>query len=89
MTIFVILGLLGSAAMIFGAELFADLMKVEKSRLAVIAIAPTLFFICQSAALRGYFQGFGEMGPHALSQIAEAVGKVALGIALAKYALSI
>jgi stage V sporulation protein B len=88
MSIFVVLGLLGSASMILGADLFADLMKVEKSRLAIIAIAPTLFFICQSAALRGYFQGFGEMGPHAVSQVAEAIGKVALGIALAKYALS-
>lgn len=87
MSIFVILGLVGSAAMVFGSGLFAGLMKVEKSRMAMIAIAPTLIFICQSAALRGYFQGFGEVRPHALSQIAEALGKLALGVALAKWAV--
>lgn len=83
LSIFLVLGLVGSAGMILGAGFFASLMKVEKSRLAIIAIAPTLFFICQSAALRGCFQGFGDMRPHAISQLAEAVGKVALGVALA------
>ena len=88
MAIFVPLGLLGSALLIFGAGPISYLMKIERSRLAIIAIAPTLFFICQSAALRGYFQGFGEFGWNALSQIAEAIGKAALGVALAHRALA-
>jgi len=87
MVIFVPVGLVGSALLILGAGPISSLMKIEQSRLAIIAIAPTLFFICQSAALRGYFQGFGEFGWHSLSQIAEAVGKAALGVALAWRAL--
>ena len=86
LSIFFALGIISSSAMIFGADFFAHLMKVERSAPAIIAIAPTLFFICQSAALRGYFQGCGEMRPHAVSQTAEALGKLALGVALAKYA---
>ena len=86
LAIFLCLGIVTSSVMIFGADFFARLMKVERSAPAIIAIAPTLFFICQSAALRGYFQGCGELRPHALSQTAEALGKLALGVALAKYA---
>lgn len=86
LVIFLGLGIVTSSVMIFGADIFARLMKVERSAPAIIAIAPTLFFICQSAALRGYFQGCGELRPHALSQTAEALGKLALGVALAKYA---
>lgn len=87
--IFTVLGLLSSGMMIFGADFFASLMKVEKSRFAMIAIAPTLFFICQSSALRGYFQGMGKLVPHGLAQMTEALGKLFLGLALAKYALSL
>lgn len=86
LVIFLGLGIVTSSVMIFGADFFARLMKVERSAPAIIAIAPTLFLICQSAALRGYFQGCGELRPHALSQTAEALGKLALGVALAKYA---
>lgn len=86
LAIFLGLGIVTSSVMIFGADFFARLMKVERSAPAIIAIAPTLFLICQSAALRGYFQGCGELRPHALSQTTEALGKLALGVALAKYA---
>ena len=56
LAIFLGLGIVTSSVMIFGADIFARLMKVERSAPAIIAIAPTLFLICQSAALRGYFQ---------------------------------
>lgn len=87
MLIFLLLGVVGSGVMLLGAGFFASLMRVERSKLSMMAIAPTLVFICQSAALRGYFQGLGELAPHAVSQVAEALGKLFLGIALAKYAL--
>lgn len=86
---FAIIGIIGCGTMIFGADFFTRLMRIEKSRLAMLAIAPTLVFICQSAALRGYFQGMGEAIPHALSQLAEAFGKLFLGVGLAKYAISL
>lgn len=87
LAMFTVIGVLGSLLLFFGAEMFASVLKVEKSSIAIAAIAPTLFFICQSAALRGYFQGIGYMTPHAVSQIIEALGKLFLGVAFAKLAL--
>ncbi len=85
--IFTFIGLLGCLFLIFGAPLISHLMRVENSSAAIVALAPTLFFICQSAALRGYFQGFGDLRWHSLSQVIEALGKVGLGVALANYAI--
>ena len=85
--IFTLVGLVGSIGLILGAPFVAHLMRVEKSEAAIIAVAPTLFFICQSAALRGYFQGFGDLRWHSLSQVIEALGKLSIGVALAYHAL--
>ena len=49
-------------------------------------IAPMLFLICISSAIRGYFQGFQQMMPTAVSELIEAFCKLAVGIALAAYA---
>lgn len=83
---FVILGLLCTAIMLFGADPLARLIGSPASRYCIIAIAPTLFFICLSSALRGYFQGFQQMGPPAVSQVLEALGKLLIGVLLAAYA---
>lgn len=53
----------------------------------ILAIAPALVFVCFSGAVRGYFQGYRKMLPTALSQLLEAVGKLAFGIWFASYAL--
>ena len=84
-TVFSLAGILGSVLMVICAGPVSELMQMEASRLSVIAIAPTLFFICQSAALRGYFQGLGDLRPHSFSQVVEALGKLFVGVALARY----
>lgn len=50
----------------------------------VAAIAPAVFFVTIEAALRGWYQGTGNMIPTAISQVAEATGKLAVGLLLAK-----
>ncbi len=85
--VFTLVGLTACVGLIVGAPYIAHIMRVEKSEAAIIAVAPTLFFICQSAALRGYFQGFGDLRWHSLSQVIEALGKLSLGVALAYHAL--
>ncbi len=85
--IFLVLGIFGTLVMAVGADGFSKLLKAEKSSLPILAVSPVLFFICLSAALRGYFQGIGELRPHAFSQIAEAAGKLFLGVALAKWSI--
>lgn len=86
--IFIILGLAGMFIMMGGAGLFANAYKFPEADKAIFAIAPTLFFICISSAIRGYFQGYQHMVPTALSQIVEALGKLIIGISLAKYAIN-
>ncbi len=77
------LGLLGCLAMFFGAGQFAVLMGYPNSDGAIMALAPTMFFISIMSALRGYFQGRSNMVPTAVSQTIEAVSKVGIGIGLA------
>lgn len=85
--LFFAIGLVGMLAMIFGADSFASMLKASPTSACIMAIAPTLFFICISSALRGYFQGFQQMVPTAVSELIEALCKLAVGIILALYAI--
>jgi len=86
--LFIVIGLAGMFVMMGGSKLFAAAYKFEESYLSIIAIAPTLFFICISSAMRGYFQGYQDMAPTAVSQIIEALGKLIIGILFANWAIS-
>ncbi|MBE6631443.1 MAG: polysaccharide biosynthesis protein [Ruminococcaceae bacterium] len=88
MTLFIIVGLIGTFILWFGAHAFADAYKMELTYLSIRAIAPTLFFICISSAIRGFYQGYQNMLPTAISQLIEAVGKLSIGIAFALYAIN-
>lgn len=85
--LFVALGLAASSVMLFGAVPLSKLIKSDDSALAVAVAAPTMLFICVSSALRGYFQGCGNMIPTAVSQLIEAVGKLVFGVGAAMYAV--
>ena len=87
MVLFIVIGLLGTSIMLFGAEPMSKAIGAVNTKYSMLAIAPTLFLICISSALRGYFQGYQQMGPIAVSQLLEAVCKLAIGITFAKYAL--
>ena len=54
---FVLLGLLGSLCMFFGAPLFAFLQGAQNAASSIAVIAPALLFICITSALRGWYQG--------------------------------
>ena len=85
---FFVIGLLGMLIMMLGAEPLAVLIGAPNARFSIFAMAPALFFICLSSAQRGYFQGFQEMAPSAVSQVLEALGKLAVGVLLATYAVA-
>ncbi|MBR3991743.1 MAG: polysaccharide biosynthesis protein [Clostridia bacterium] len=85
--LFFFVGLFGMALMMGGAHWFSlHVIKSEATTLCILAVAPTLFFICLTSALRGYFQGYQHMVPVAVSQLIEALCKLFLGIAFALYA---
>lgn len=87
MTLFVVIGLIGTTLMMAGAGLFSQLTESPKAETAIIFIGPTLFFICISSALRGYFQGYQVMVPTAISQLIESLCKFAIGIIFALWAI--
>lgn len=86
--LFVVVGLLGTAIMMLGARPYSRyILNAESTTYCILAIAPTLFFISVSSAFRGYFQGYQQMLPTAVSQLTEALCKLFVGIVLAQYAL--
>ncbi len=89
LVLFFAIGLVGTLMMVFGAKWLAEAISVPEASICIMAIAPSLFFSCMSSALRGYFQGYQIMLPTAVSQLMEALGKLFIGIAIAKYTLSL
>ncbi|MGM9643420.1 MAG: polysaccharide biosynthesis C-terminal domain-containing protein [Eubacteriales bacterium] len=89
LSVFLLLGIAGTMAMIFGAELYSSIIGIDGAAPAVRAIAPTLLFICISGAARGYFQGHEFMLPTAVSQIIESAGKLVLGVGFAVIAVNL
>ena len=86
--LFFTIGLLGCLAMFFGAVPIAEFSGNPRADKAVMALAPTMFFISIMSALRGYFQGRSNMVPTAVSQIIEATTKVFIGVGLAAFIIS-
>ncbi len=85
---FMTIGFVGMSGMIIASKWLANnIYKLDGLEYAICAIAPTLFFICVSCAIRGYFQGYQNMTPTAVSEVIEALGKLIIGMALASYAM--
>ncbi len=87
LVLFTVVGAVGMLIMMLGASLFADLYQMHDANLAIMAIAPTLLFVCISSCFRGYFQGYQRMTPTAVCEIIAALGKLIIGIGLAKWAI--
>ena len=81
--ILMVIGIMGSIALYFGAEFFALAMKEEKAVIAIRCIAPSIFFVALGTGYKSYYQGTSNMIPTAISQVAEAVVKLISGYMLA------
>lgn len=79
----VCIGIVGSVALYFGSPFFALAMKEEKAIYAIQMIAPSIFFVALGTAYKSYYQGVSNMIPTALSQVTEAIVKLASGYYLA------
>lgn len=85
--VFITLGVLCSAFLYFGAEWLGDLIKNPAAVLSMKAVAPSVFFVACISVVRGYYQGKSNMMPTALSQLAEALGKLFLGLGFAAFGM--
>lgn len=79
---FFVTGLVGFCIMFFGARLFVKTIDNPGAYLAVLAMSPTVFFVCLTSAYRGYYQGLQNMYPTAISQVVESLFKLLLGLGL-------
>lgn len=87
LSLLTVIGLLGACLLFFCAKLLAQAVGSENSALGIMSIAPAIFFVSVLSAFRGYFQGRSNMTPTALSEVAEALGKLTIGLALASLLL--
>ncbi|MDO4552867.1 MAG: polysaccharide biosynthesis protein [Bacillota bacterium] len=83
MALLACIGLVSAAFLFFGAEFLVGISGNPNARLAMMSIAPALFFVPIMAAYRGFFQGQQDMKPTAVSQVTEQFFRVAVGLTLA------
>ena len=81
--IFLITGGVGTALMFLISYPYVHFFASPNAMPAILAIAPSIFFCCAMSSYRGYYEGLRDMTPTAISQVIEALGKLALGIVLA------
>lgn len=89
-TVFLVTGFIGFCIMFFGARFFVNsLIKNPGAYLAVMAMAPTVFFVCLTSAYKGYYEGLHNMYPTAIAQVVEVVIKLIFGFGLSMLAYKI
>lgn len=78
-----LLGLFFTILMVLIARPFINWRNLDpRSYLAVLGIAPAIFFVSLVAVYRGFFQGWQDMKPTALSQVIEQLIRIITMIAL-------
>lgn len=82
-TLFLIVGGLGTALMIALAPVLAKAQGESGLIYGYIALAPSVFLVSAISVFRGWFQGLKDMRPTAVSEITEQVVKVGVGLLVA------
>ncbi|MCL2540144.1 MAG: polysaccharide biosynthesis protein [Firmicutes bacterium] len=77
------IGLVCGLIIFLGADLFAAWQGNAMAAAGFKAIAPAVPLVAVLSCFRGYFQGLSKMSPTAISQVAEQLFKLVLGLSLA------
>ncbi len=81
--LFSVIGAVCSGLLFFGADFIAqNIVNMDGVQYVMRALSPSIFFVCVSSVIRGYFQGLNDMRATSLSQMLEQVFKCGLTIAL-------
>ncbi|MBQ5777185.1 MAG: polysaccharide biosynthesis protein, partial [Oscillospiraceae bacterium] len=80
--VFLTTGTIGFSILFFGAGFLVKTINNPGAYLAVMAMAPTVFFVCLTSAYKGYYEGLQNMYPTALAQVIEVVVKLIFGLGL-------
>jgi len=84
--VFGTLGVVITILFLIFANPISGLIGSRNSALTMIAIAPSVMFICAAGVIRGYFNGVMSFVPIAVSETISGVSRLVLGLAFALYA---
>ncbi len=87
--LFILVGIAGTLILLALAYPYARFVADSRSLPAVLCVAPSIFFCCYMSTYRGYYEGLRYMTPTAISQVVEALGKLVVGLLLAKVVMSV
>jgi len=79
---FIVTGTVCFLLMALGAFWYVRYIDSPYSLLAMLFMSPTVLFGCLISVYRGYFEGLSDMTPTSVSEIMEAVAKIAIGVTL-------
>ncbi len=82
-TIFFAIGFAGALFMMLGCKMLANWMSQPDAWVAILCLGPCALFICVMSTYRGFFQGQENMRPTSVSQVIEALVKLAVGLVVA------
>lgn len=86
LVLFSIIGILASSLLFFGSGIIADkIIYRENAKYVLMALAPSIFFVCVSSVIRGYFVGMQNMQATSRSQILEQIFKCVFTIGIVYY----
>ncbi len=91
--LFSIIGIVASSVLFFAAEPIASgVIHMRNAKYVLMALSPSILFVCLSSVVRGYFAGMQEMKASSRSQILEQVFKCILTVTIvlfmSKYSFS-
>lgn len=87
--LFIVMGLVCFLLMTIGSFWYVSFINSPYSLKAMLVLAPTIFFGCLVSVYRGYFEGMRNMTPTAISEVIEAVSKIAIGVVLSYVVISV
>lgn len=88
---FLIMGILCFLMMTGGSFLYVSESGINQPYAlpALLVLSPTILFGCLVSIYRGYYEGMRNMTPTAISEVIEAVSKIAIGVVLSYIVVNI
>jgi len=81
LTLFAGIGLTASLLLFWGADFIArSIIQMDGVQLTLRALSPSIFFVCISSVIRGYFLGHHTVSANNRSQLLEQIFKAALTV---------
>jgi len=85
--LYIIIGTILSVILFFSSNFLANLIGSKNSAFTILAISPSVFFVCGAGVLRGYLNGKMKFVPIAVSEIISGICKLVLGLLFAIYSI--